>query len=131
MNAPHALIMQLHVWIITEKSVTTGLVHTKCHQSNYWASNNFCQLSCFKSNNGYKGNSCCDNGTPVLCNIFINEEITWIQGHNKHCNSSNLLLIKCKFSSTWVKENLHQQSCFEEGYGYGKNNCCESAKTPT
>ena len=56
-----------------KKGETTGIVFTKFHQRNYWASNNFCQLSCFKANYGYQGYECCDNQTPGPYNIFTNE----------------------------------------------------------
>ena len=54
-----------------------------------------------------------------------------MKGNNKHCSISNMLLIKCKSSSTWAKGNCFQQIYFEEGNGYEKNNCCESTKIPT
>ena len=107
---------------------TTGLVLTKCHQSNYWASNKFCRLSCFKANNGYEGDNCCDNQTPVPCNICTNEETPWMKRNNKQCSSSNLLITKCRLSSTWTKGKFCQQSCFEIGNGYDKTDCCQSTK---
>ena len=61
--------------VINEKKCeTAGLVLTHCHHKNYWSNNKFCQLSCFKVNNGYLGGDCCYNQTPVPCKIFTNEE---------------------------------------------------------
>ena len=109
-----------------EKCETTGVVFTKFRQSNYWENNKFCQLSCFKSNDGCEGDYCCDNQTPVPCNICNNEETPWMKA-----SSNNLLIKKWKFSTTWANGNFYQNSCFEEGNGYDNTNCCESSKTPT
>ena len=108
-----------------KKCETTGLVPSKIYQSNYWKNNNFCQLSCFKSNNGYKGDDCCDNQTPVPCNICKNEETPWMKANDKYCSSSALLTKKYKFSTNWSNGNYCQQSCFEEVNGYNTGNCCE------
>ena len=131
MNAPHA--SKGNPWMShnKKKCETYGLVFTKFHQSNYWEINKFCQLGCFKVNNGYEGDDCCENQTPVQCKISTNEETICTKGNNKQCSSITLIIIKCKFRSTWVIGNFRQQSCFEEVNGYDKNICCESAKKLT
>ena len=68
-------------WILNngKRCETTGLILTHCHQSSYWSNNKFCQLSFFKDYNGYEGDECCDNKTPVPCNICTNEETSWMK----------------------------------------------------
>ena len=70
----------------------TGHVLIKCHQSKYWASNKFCQLSCFKANNGYKMDDCCKNKNHIPCYICTNKETLLMETKNNQCSSSNLLL---------------------------------------
>ena len=81
-------------WMVNNKKMceTTGLFFTHCHWSNYWSNNKFCQLSCFKSNNGYKGDDCCDNQTPVPCNIFTNDATPWMIKTEKCVNPLDLSL---------------------------------------
>ena len=45
------------------KCKTSELILTKCCGNKYWSRNKFCQLSCFKANNGYEGDDCCENQT--------------------------------------------------------------------
>jgi len=114
-----------------KKCETTGLVPTKCYQSNYWKENKYCQLSCFKSDYGYEGDACCDNQTLVPCNICTDEETPWMKRYNKDCSSSNQLATKCNFNYNWANRKYCQHSCFEEGNGYDNDNCCFSTETPT
>ena len=72
------------------KCETYGNVLTKCLGNKYWSRNKFCQMSCFKYNNGYEGDDCCENQTT--CNICTNEVTPWMKDNNKHCSSSTLLL---------------------------------------
>ena len=83
----------------------------------------------FKANNGYEGDDYCENQTT--CNICTNEATPWNKDNNKHCSSITLLLIKCKFSTTWARGNFCQQSCYDKGNGYDKNHCCFSTKPET
>ena len=110
---------------------STELILTKFHQRNYWANNKFFKQGCFKANNCYEGDDCCDNQNPEPCNIFTNVETPWMKNNNQECSISNLLPKKCKFSTTWANGKFCQQSCFEEVNFYDNNNCCESEKNPT
>ena len=75
-----------------ENCETTGLVPKKCHQSNFWKRKKFCQLSCFKANYGYQGDECCDNQTPVPCNIFTDDATPWMIKTEKCVNPLDLSL---------------------------------------
>ena len=40
--------------------ISTYLLGVACNKHDIWTSNKYCQLSCFRSGNGYKGDKCCE-----------------------------------------------------------------------
>ena len=101
---------------------TTALIDTHCDQSNYWSRNKFCQLSCFKAENGYDGDECCDN--PVTCNICTDEETPWMNNHDKKCESTPWIKNKCRQNIYWELNKFCQLSCFKADEGYKGDECC-------
>ena len=96
-----------------KKFETTGLFPTKFYQRNYWASNKFCQLSCFKANNGYECDECCKNQNPVPCNMITNEETSWMVNNKKKCESTGLIVKFFHQSNYWANNNFCQLSFFK------------------
>ena len=102
---------------------TTGLIFTKFFQSNYWSKNKFCQLSFFKSNNGYEGDDCCKNQTPVLCKICTNDATPWMIKNEKNCESTGIILTKFHQSNYLANNKFFRQSSFKTNIGYEGDEC--------
>ena len=106
---------------------TTALLDTHCHQSDYWSKNKFCQLSCFKAENGYDGDECCDN--PVTCISCTDEVTPWMFREGKMCETNALIDTHCDQSKYWSMNKFCQLSCFKPDNGYDGDECCENSVT--
>jgi len=94
---------------------------TKCNLSNWWRNNKYCQLSCFKVDNGYDGDNCC---VPP-CTECSDEGTPWMVDNNRVCGANqSQLATKCNLKDWWRNNKYCQNSCFIFGNGYDGDECC-------
>jgi len=111
-------------WMVDNNKVcgtNNSQLTTKCNLNNWWRNNKFCQLSCFKIDNGYDGDNCC----APPCTECSDEGTPWMVDNDKVCGTNNSqLATKCNSSNSWRSNKYCQNSCFITGYGYDGDDCC-------
>merc|ERR1711937_99623 len=80
-------------------------------------------LTCVQVNSHY---SQCQyvEGPPPECVHCDDEETPWMKKNNHECTSSVVLDQKCNKSDRWLKKKYCQLSCYNRGYGYTGDVCC-------
>mmetsp|Transcript_24396 Transcript_24396/g.36189 ORF Transcript_24396/g.36189 Transcript_24396/m.36189 type:complete len:1032 (+) Transcript_24396:103-3198(+) len=86
----------------------------------------------FLINNGV-GNSLYNAGT-LLCTVCHNIESPWMVSKEVDCDNPispntglSMLETHCSFSEFWRENKWCQQSCYNAGYGYEADNCCNTS----
>ena len=145
-------------WMVSngEDCASSNLTNTKCNKDTFWESNKYCQQSCSDAGHGYSGDVCCSippnppetstsflsdqpNKTssttvPTNCTDCTDGETPWRVINGKDCATSNLMDTKCNKDNFWESNKYCQQSCYDAGYGYSGDVCCNvhthSSQTP-
>jgi len=59
------------------------------------------------------------------CTVCTDIETYWMANNGKDCTTSNLIYTKCNKDATWESNKFCQKSCYEAGYGYAGDVCCD------
>jgi len=66
--------------------------------------------------------------TPIVCTICNDEETYWMKSTGKDCTTSSLIDTKCNKSDAWTINKYCRLSCYNAGYGYDGDVCCDSSR---
>jgi len=61
------------------------------------------------------------------CIICTDVGTGWMVNHGEDCPSSELIASKCNQNANWVQNKYCRQSCFNAGFGYPGDMCCQTA----
>ena len=73
--------------------------------------------------------------TPPLngssCIQCTDEETSWMVNNEKDCITSYLIHTKCNKDPTWTENQYCRQSCYDSGFEYSGDFCCDTPLNPT
>jgi hypothetical protein len=97
-----------------------------CKDHPHWTANKYCQLSCYQIGIGYDGDKCCGAPEPPpspICDTCTDKKP---EKQEADCNKAKHAAgTTCKNNEHWTKKNYCQKSCYDAGFGYGTDVCCD------